>query len=187
MYPIFFSVSGKDLSFAESVWEDFPDDWVYLYSKVGRYGAKLWDEIGLEELPKAKLFVVFWSRNFSASDGCVREIKQASGLYRSGLIKPVIVQLDDYPLFWKDDMDPNLKPVFKALKPLADYRASEPNASVQRAKAMIAGLAEPLLQSGHPRMLRPDHVRALRQTLQKDRFTLVPACWVSGFNGVGRE
>lgn len=187
MYPIFFSVSERDRSFVENVWKDFPDDWVYLYSKVGRYGEHMWDEIGLEELPKAKLFVVFWSQHFSASDGCIKEIKQASELYLSGLIRPVIIRLDNYPLFWKDGMGVDLKPVFKALKPLADYRASESDASVQRAKSMILSLAEPLLQSSHPRMPRHDHVKALRQTLPKDRFTLVPACWVSGFNGVGRE
>ena len=40
MYPMFFSVSGKDISFADSTWEAFPDDWIYLYSKTGRLGVR---------------------------------------------------------------------------------------------------------------------------------------------------
>ncbi|WP_374393983.1 tetratricopeptide repeat protein [Tabrizicola sp.] len=184
---MFYSVSGKDIEFAESAWEAFPSDWVYLYSKTGRLGANMWDEIGLQELPKARVFVVFWSRNYPSSVGCVREIEQAASLYRLGLVKPVIARLDDYPISWRDGMDEALKPVFEALRPLADYRASEANASVQKAVSLISSVAEPLLQSDHPRMQRDTLVRALRKSLQRDRFTLQPACWVSGFNGVGRE
>lgn len=187
MYPLFFSVSKDDINFAEKVWETFPDDWAYLYSKTGEQGVHMWDEIGLKELPNAKVVVIFWSKSFVTSTGCVREILQASSLYRTGALKPIIIRLDDYPLFWKEGMDLNLKPVFDALKPLADYRASEPRPSIDQAKALIGRMAEPLLQADHPRMPRHDLVRALRQVLQRDRFTLVPACWVSGFNGVGRE
>jgi len=184
---MFFSVSGKDISFADSTWEAFPDDWIYLYSKTGRLGVRMWDEIALQELPKAKVFVVFWSQNYPISDGCVREIVQAASLYRLGLLKPVIVRLDDYPLSWRDGMGEGLKPVFEALKPLADYRASPQNATVARARSLISSVAEPLLQSDHPRMSRDMLVRALRHGLQRDKFTLQPACWISGFNGVGRE
>lgn len=187
MYPIFFSVSKHNLSFAEEVWAAFPDDWAYLYSKTGRQGAHMWDEIGLQELPNAKVIVVFWSACFPTSPGCVREIIQASSLYRSGALRPVIIRLDDYPLFWQEGMDDSLKPVFEALKPLADYRATEPQTSIGQAKAVIGRTAEHLLQTDHPRMPRHDLVKALRQAVQRDRFTLVPACWISGFNGVGRE
>lgn len=187
MYPMFFSVSSQDISFAESIWEAFPDDWIYLYTKTGRLGVHMWDEIALQELPKAKVFVVFWSQNYLKSDGCVREIVQAASLYRLGLLKPVIVRLDEYPLTWRDGMDESLKPVFEALKSLADYRASAQNANVTQARSIISSVAEPLLQSDHPRMSRDKLVRALRQGLQRDKFTLLPACWISGFNGVGRE
>lgn len=187
MYPVFFSVAGQDASFAENVWEAFPDDWIYLYTRTGRLGVKVWDEIALQELPKAKVFVVFWSKAYSASEGCAREIIQAAALYRLGLLTPVIVRLDDYPLSWRDGMEQDLKPVFEALKPLADFRASEQNTSVAQAKALVSSVAEPLLQSDHPRIPRDALVKALRQSLQRDKFTLQPACWVSGFNGVGRE
>lgn len=70
---------------------------------------------------------------------------------------------------------------------MTDYRASEPNASVRDAQALIADVSEPQLQSDHPRMPRDALLRAMRQGLQRDKFTLQPACWVSGFNGVGRE
>lgn len=187
MHPIFFSVSGKDIAFADSAWAAFPDDWVYLYSKTGRHGVHMWDEIALQELPKAKVFVVFWSQNYPVSEGCVREIVQAASLYRLGLLTPVIVRLDGYPLSWRDGMDDGLKPVFEALKPMADYRASAQNATVGQATSLVSSVAEPLLQSDHPRVPRDMLLRALRQGLQRDRFTLQPACWISGFNGVGRE
>lgn len=187
MYPIFFSVSGQNIEFAEETWNFFPDDWVYLYSKTGRHGVRMWDEIGLEELPNSKVVVVFWSKDFPDSPGCVREIKQAVTLYRSGSHIPVILRLDDYPLSWREGMNEGQKPVFDALKPLADFRASNLNVSVEQAKALISEVAEPMLKSDHPRMPRHDLVKALRKVLEKDRFSLVPACWVSGFNGVGRE
>lgn len=187
MYPLFFSVSSQDVGFAEATWEFFPDDWVYLYSKTGRHGVRMWDEIALEELPNSKVVVIFWSKNFPSSTGCVREIKQAEMLYRTGSHVPLILRLDDYPLSWREGMNEDEKPVFDALKPLADYRASDPNVSVEKAKALISQVAEPTLRSDHPRMPRHDMVQALRKTLEKDRFSLFPACWVSGFNGVGRE
>lgn len=187
MYPLFFSVSDQDIGFAEATWQYFPNDWVYLYSKTGRHGVHMWDEIGLEELPNSKVVVIFWSKHFPESSGCVREIEQAATLYSSRLITPVILRIDDHPLSWRDGMDLDQKPVFDALKPLADYRASDADVSVEQAKALITSVAEPMLKSDHPRMPRHDMVQALRNTLQKDRFSLIPACWVSGFNGVGRE
>lgn len=147
----------------------------------------MWDEIALEELPKAKVFVVFWSGHYPVSAGCVKELLQASALYQSSALKPVILRLDDHPIHWKEGMDPNVKPVFDALKTLLDFRASDPRVSIEQAKALIAGEIEPLLLSDHPRMPRHELVQALRKALQRDRFTLYPACWISGFNGVGRE
>lgn len=187
MYPLFFSVSNKDIGFAEVIWKAFPSDWVYLYSKTGRHGVHMWDEIGLEELPNSKVLVIFWSRNFPESPGCVREIKQAARLYRSGSHIPVILRLDDYPLSWREGMDEDQKLVFDALKPLADYRASDSGVTAEQAKALISEVAEPILKSDHPRMPRHHMVQALRKALEKDRFSLIPTCWVSGFNGVGRE
>ena len=80
MYPIFFSVSSHDIGFAEEAWGNFPDDWIYLYSKTGEEGAHMWEEISRRELPLSRLFVVFWSRNYVSATGCVREIVQARDL-----------------------------------------------------------------------------------------------------------
>ncbi|MND84626.1 hypothetical protein D3C87_1062350 [compost metagenome] len=187
MFPVFFSVSNSNIGFAQSAWEAFPSDWIYLFSKNGRHGAHMWDEIAQEELPKAKVFIIFWSKDYPVSTGCVKEIVQASALFQSGAIKPVIVRLDDYPLHWKEGINPDLKPVFDALKPLLEFRASDPWATVEQARTLIAAEIEPLLLSDHPRMARHDVMQALRKTLQKERFKLYPACWISGFNGVGRE
>jgi hypothetical protein len=57
MYPLFFSVSSKDVNFAEEVWKRLPDDWVYIYSKSGAEGVHMWDEISRIELPKSRIFV----------------------------------------------------------------------------------------------------------------------------------
>lgn len=58
-FPIFFSVSSADISFAENVWKEFPDDWIYLYSKTGEEAEHVWDEISTRELPRAKIIVIF--------------------------------------------------------------------------------------------------------------------------------
>lgn len=188
MYPLFFSVSHQNLLFAEKVWEGFPDDWVYLYSKTGRLGARMWDEIDLQELPKARVFVIFWSRDYPLSGGCVREIEKAANLYKLRMVEPVILRLDDSPIFWKDGMDEGLKPVFQSLKVfLDDCRATDPNVSENDARRLISDIAEPALRSDHPRMPRDTLLRALRHGLMRDRFAIYPTCWISGFNGVGRE
>jgi len=187
MYPLFFSVSQKDIEFAEQIWDHFPADWAYLYSKSGELGAHMWDEIALKELPKAKIIVVFWSKNFATSGGCVKEAIQAAKLYRNGTLKPLIIRLDDYPLFWREGMSDDLRPAFDAVRVLADYRATEASCTADMASRLIARMAEPFLHNDHPRMPRHDLVRALRHAMQLDKFTLAPSCWISGFNGVGRE
>lgn len=187
MFPIFFSVASKDILFAEQVWGAIPDDWVYLYSKTGEEGTHMWDEISRRELPQSQLFVVFWSKTYITAQGCVREILQAKDLVQRGILRPVILRLDDFPISWKDKLGEITKPVFEALGAMLDYRTSGPNVGVQRAIDLVQRLAEPILESDYPRMPRHDLQATLRRTVQKDRFSYYPATWVSGFNGVGRE
>lgn len=187
MYPIFFSVSSHDISFAEKIWEKFPSDWIYLYSKSGAEGAHMWDEISFRELPMTKIIVIFWSERYLIAKGCVRELLQAKDLVRQGGIRPVVLRLDDTPISWTDEQAPAVKPIFEALKDLLDYRTSGPSVTEARAAEIVGNAAEPLLRSQHPTWPRHDLLHTMRRAVQKDRFTTYPAVWVSGFNGVGRE
>lgn len=187
MFPIFFSVSSKDIAFAEEVWKRFPDNWVYVYSKTGEEGVHMWDEISRRELPQSQLFVVFWSKNYITGNGCIREILQAKDLAQQGHLRSVVLRLDDFPISWKDELGQDAKPAFQALGTMLDYRTSSPNLTVQQAIDLVQRVAEPILRSDHPRMPRHDLQQTLRGVIQKDRFTYYPATWVSGFNGVGRE
>lgn len=188
-FPIFYSVSSDDLDFAAKVWDHFPDDWIYLYSKTGEEAVHMWDEISERELPRAKIMVIFWSRNFLKAKGCIREIKQAEGLFERKLLRPLVLRLDDCPLSWTDDFPEDAKEVFSALKKALDYRTSRENVSIDQAIELVKRVSDPLLASKHPRLPRPELLQSMRSSLQlsNDRFRFLPAAWVSGFNGVGRE
>lgn len=187
MFPVFFSVSSKDIEFAERMWDSFPDNWVYIYSKTGEEGAHMWDEISRRELPQSHLLVIFWSKSYIAAKGCVREILQAKNLVQQGHLRPVVLRLDDYPITWKDELGEETKSVFEALDAMLEYRTSSANIALQPAIDLVQRVAEPILGSDHPRLPRHDLLRTLRSAVQKDRFSCFPAIWVSGFNGVGRE
>lgn len=147
----------------------------------------MWEEISRQELPHSKLLVIFWSRNFPTAQGCIREIIQARDLLFQGHLKAVVIRLDDYPITWKADLGEEVKPVFEALKPMLDFRTSQPHVSALQAIHLLQRISEPILKSDHPRLLRPDLHQIMRETMKKDRFLNYPAMWVSGFDGVGRE
>lgn len=187
MYPIFFSVSSHDISFAENVWEAFPADWIYLYSRSGEEGAHMWDEISQRELPKSKILVIFWSGHYLTATGCVREILQARDLVSQGLVRPVVLRLDDTPISWSSGLGEDVKPAFDALREMLAYRTSSSGVTEANAIEIVGRAAEPILQSQHPIWPRHDILTTMRRAVQRDRFTTYPAVWVSGFNGVGRE
>ena len=89
-FPIFFSVSSVDIEFSEKIWDQFPDNWIYLYSKTGEEAAHMWDEISERELPRAKILVIFWSRKYLEAQGCIREIKQAANLLKRKQLRPLV-------------------------------------------------------------------------------------------------
>ena len=188
-FPIFFSVSSADIDFAESIWQSMPDDWVYLYSKTGAESEHMWNEISADMLPAAKIFVVFWSRNFISASGCIREIEQAEALLRNGSLRPLVLRLDDCPLSWSSEFSDETKGIFSALQAALDYRTSHVNIEIARAASLVARVADTLLESSHPKLPRPELLRSLRASLQlhTDKFRFFPVAWVSGFNGVGRE
>lgn len=188
MYPIFFSVTSEDIEFAEDVWSDFPDDWVYLYSRSGVEGAAFWDEIARQEIPQSRIFVVFWSEHYPRKAGCVRELEQAQALVAAGRLTPIVLRLDDTPISWSNSQGADSQRAFEFLQPLlSGHRTSDPNVSMQHASEIITRVAEPLLQSPHPMWPRTELQNALRQAMEKQRFKVYPAVWVSGFNGAGRE
>lgn len=188
-HPIFFSVSSSDISFAEEVWDHLPDDWVYLYSKTGEEAVDMWEEISGRELPKAKIVVFFWSRNFLKASGCIKEILQAEGLIEKGLVRPLILRLDDCPLSWSDEFGEETRVVFNALQSALGYRTSHAKLTTKHAIELVLRISEPLLALDHPRLPRPNLLKAMRASLQhpSNRFKFLPTAWIAGFNGVGRE
>lgn len=188
MYPIFFSVTSEDVGLAEKIWDDLPGDWVYLYSRSGVEGASFWDEISRKEIPQSRIFVVFWSKGYPQKAGCVRELEQAQALVSAGHLTPVVLRLDDTPIFWNESQGTEIKPVYELLRPLlSGHRTSDPSVSAQHAFEIIAKVAEPLLSAPHPIWPRTDLEKAMRRSMDKERFKVYPAVWISGFNGVGRE
>ncbi|WP_292046074.1 MULTISPECIES: hypothetical protein [unclassified Brevundimonas] len=186
MFPVFLSVSSADESYARQIWEDLPPDWAYLYSTSGEEGAELWDEISRQELPASKYLVVFWSKDYVVAGGCTRELAQAAELVSSGVLSPLILRLDDYPIIWRDDLPRELEPVFKDLKMLLDNRTSKPNILVSDASHLVQRFIEPAMKSAHPVFPREDVLEPMRVAIQKERFKCFPAMWVSGFPGAGR-
>lgn len=187
MFPIFFSVSSNDATFAEEIWHKLPADWAYIYTKNGEEGVHMWDEISRRELPRSKLLVVYWSKNYAKAEGCIREILQAKDLVRQSQLRPVVLRLDDFPITWSEELGEGLQPVFDALKVMLDYRTSSPNIDVQQAFNLVQRAAEPFLKSDHPVLPRHELLQTLRKVVQKGRFNCYPAVWVSGYNGIGRE
>jgi tetratricopeptide (TPR) repeat protein len=188
MYPIFFSVASEDVAFSERVWDQFPDDWIYLYSRSGIEGEHFWERIANDEIPKSKIFVVFWSENYVKKPSCIRELEQASELVRQGYLKPLVFRLDNTPIKQAGDCSDEQAKVFRLMDNLIeDHNTSSLCVNEGRAVEILARLAEPILQPQHPMIPRSDLQQALRRAIQKERFTVYPSVWVSGYNGVGRE
>ncbi len=188
-FPIFFSVASADIDFAEKVWEHFPSDWIYLYSKSGEESAHMWEEISERELPQSKVVVVFWSRNYLKAKGCIREIKQTSNLLKSKIIRPLVLRIDDCPLHWNENFPDEAKEIFADFGSTLEYRTSPECVSTSKAIELVNRVSDPILVSDHPRLPRPELIRSMRSSLQlpNDKFRFAPAAWISGFNGVGRE
>lgn len=187
MHPVFLSVSAADEAFARSIWAELPSDWAYLYSTSGEEGAEMWDEIARQELPSAQYFIVFWSQNYAISPGCVRELSQAAELAAAGTISPLVLRLDDFPIFWKDGLAVETKQVFADLKPLLDVRTSRAKLSMEDANHLVQRFIEPSMGSVHPMLHRDDLLESMRTAAQKERFKCFPTMWISGFPGSGRN
>lgn len=188
MFPIFFSVSDKDVQRAQIVWGRFPSNLIYLYSMNGEVGADMWQEISERELPTAKGLVIFWSKNYVSSQGTLREIYQASNLFNEGLLPHVlVVRLDDFPITFNDALEADLKPVFEALSPFLKYRTSGANISDADISYSVEKFIETVVPNSHPLLPRPELVNSFSKRCRRDNFTCYPAMWVSGLNGVGRQ
>ena len=187
-HPIFFSVSHKDIAFAEEVWAQFPAEWTYLYSKSGVVGADMWEEISERELPSSKLVVVFWSKNFSTSKGCLRELKQASTLKRLGLVDTLVIRLDHFPIFWKQKKGNRLREVYQDLEPLLASRTTTSQCDTLTAASDLRRLTTELLRPQLPKLQRPElQARAIQAGKAADKFKYKPGYWFSGFVGSGRR
>ena len=187
MHPVFLSVSSIDEKFANAVWKEMPSDWAYLYSESGVEGAEMWDEISKQELPTSKYIIIFWSKNYVRASGCIRELRQSVELVAGGIIEPLVLRLDEFPIVWNDDLPEDLKPVFSDLSPMLSIRTSRANISAADAIPLVQRFVEPALNSAHPMLHRDDILEPMRVAMKKERFKSYPAMWISGFPGAGRS
>lgn len=186
-YPIFFSVSSKDTAFAEDLLGRFPADWIYLWSTTGRDWADLWDEIEVEQLPSCRLFVIFWSKNYLNSKGCVRELRAAEGLKRLGILEPLVIRLDHHPLHWNKKLRGQTKKDFALLDTMLNRRTSGAAYNIDQAEALLQKAAEATIRPKLPIIPRPHVSARLKKSLEASFLRYKPSLWLSGFNGTGRR
>ena len=189
MYPVFFSVTEEDRAIAEAIWGEFAADSIYLYSKTGRDGVWMWDEIE-RELKAATGFVIFWSQHYIRKSGTRREIDMAAKLFgqHSRLANAVILRLDDTPISCPNDATDEVRNVYEHLRSFKPTRFSEAGLSNRAMTARVDDLlrkADPISQP--PFFERPECVEILRSAARIDHQQIRPAVWIQGMNGNGRR
>lgn len=188
--PVFFSVSSQDIAKADNIARRFAGDIIYLYTRTGVDGTDFWDEIERAELSQARGLVIFWSRNFIASESCRRELEFAVSLLASGQLKHVaILRLDDLDLSAGAGEHSNAeRALFDHLAHFtARFRASTPPYDADKAFQIVDRLVREATARPAPIFPRPQVIEALRSGAKDGEFTYRPAVWVSGFNGYGRR
>ncbi|WP_156360294.1 tetratricopeptide repeat protein [Sphingomonas sp. Leaf226] len=189
-HPIFFSVASPDVIFAEQIFNRYARDLIFLYSRSGKNGTWIWDEIEKDELPFSKAFVIFWSKDYVKNTGTIRELNFAGRQLEHGLLKDfAIVRCDDTPIFeaeastaGHDDLAP-----FQALRPFLKHVRADRPPSAEHAEAIIDHVVARIERQTTPLQPRPQQQRDLKDAARIDHFSYRPAIWVSGLNGYGRK
>lgn len=89
--PVFLSMAGKaDTQFAKRVKDLLPDPMVYFYQRTGEEGVAFRTEIE-REIQGCRLFVVFWSDDYLASDHSKWELALFKKLVQAGEDKDLLI------------------------------------------------------------------------------------------------
>lgn len=185
-FPIFFSVSASDTPYAEKLFECFPDDWIYLWSKSGKEGVDLWQEIEKEQLPYSKMFVVFWSKNYLNSENCIKELEIAAEMKRQSAITPLVIRLDHHPISYSKNLRQK-KRDFQTFGTLLSHRTSKPQCNLDSAEKLVQEVGESVLERNLPKLARPHVQEGIKRASKQSTFKYRPGLWISGFNGIGRR
>ena len=191
-HKVFFSVASQDITLAERIHERYTGDLIYVYTKSGKNGAWMWDEIEREELPFAKAVVVFWSEHFLRNEGTSRELALANSLFTKGQLREfTIIRCDDTPLFAKEMTRTLLDREAKVFSDLQGFlkhkRADKPTVLFPEACRLVDDIVSRIEKPTVPFQPRPILQEDLKDAARIDRRTFRPAVWVSGLNGYGRK
>jgi len=189
-HPIFFSVASDDVELAERIFARYARDLIYLYSKNGRNGTWMWDEIEKDELPFSKAFIIFWSKSYIRNTGTLRELVFAKAQLERGLLRQfAIIRCDNTPIILSDSDEhlyPDLTP-FDALRPFVQHVRAERPPSLEHAEQIIDAVVAKVERASIPLQPRPNLQQDLKDSARIDHFTYRPCVWVSGLNGYGRK
>ncbi len=191
-HPVFFSVASQDIVLAERIFERYTGDLIYVYTKSGKNGTWIWDEIEREELPFAKAVVIFWSKNFLNNEGTVRELALAASRFAKGQLREfTVIRCDDTPLFAKEMtgvLTDQEKKVFSDLEGFLRHKRSDrPKILFPEACRLVDDIVSRIERPAVPLQPRPILQQDLKDSARIDRFTFRPSMWVSGLNGYGRK
>ncbi len=191
-YPIFFSVASQDIALAERIFEQYADGHFYLYSKNGKQAAWFWEEIEREQLPFAKAFVIFWSKNYVRNEGTLRELMLATDFFRERRLSDcVIIRCDDTPLLDSEitgELSPEERSAIDAVKVFLRHKRTDPLKQLYpEALRIVDELVIRVEGNDIPFQRRPEEQEELRDCAKLDRMRYRPTLWVSGFNGYGRK
>lgn len=189
-HPIFFSVASQDVTFAERLYDRYARGLIFLYSKSGKNGTWIWEEIEKDELPFTKAFIIFWSRDYIKNVGTIRELHFAGRQLERGLLRDfAIVRCDDSPLFEADALSAGFDDFapFHALKPFLRHVRADRPPSMEHAEAIVDHVVARVERQITPLQPRAQQQRDLKDAARIDHFSYRPTIWVSGLNGYGRK
>jgi|GEM_PF-6349925 len=191
MHPVFFSVSGAETSLASKVWEKFPSNDIYLYSRSKDSGEWMWDDIE-RELSSANGIVIFWSKAYLANEGTRKELLRAKHLFGqyAQLRHALIVRLDDTPIHASPSSSPADAETYSALQ---SFTSATWYSQAGGDTDEITDLVDRLLLRVHgsesrpPLLRRPHLLDSLKRATRAPSGKITPVVWVEGLNGNGRR
>lgn len=150
----------------------------------------MWEEIEKEELPFAHAFVIFWSANYIASPGALRELKFARNqLERGSLRQFAIIRCDQTPIIIADDDRSSWADAsaFDDLKPFLRHVRADRPLSIEHSEQIVDALVAKVERVSVPLQPRPQVQQDIKESAKIDHFNYRPVVWVSGLNGYGRK
>lgn len=190
MHPIFLSMAGaRDTSLAEKVKDSLPDGLAYMYTRNGEEGTAFRKEIEAE-VNNCKLFVVFWSDDYLASQHAILELatfKRSAESTDSGRDLLVVQTSRKSPNIqrrWKNPI--NEKDEFTLGRWRLD-RAASPERDADGIAELIKRKLDSLGFSSSILVQRSDVQKSIAAALDAGDFHKREFVFISGSEGDGRR